>query len=988
MTDNVLMSRNNLTMTLIKVTRISLFIMLVHFVGACIDSSVSLKTEKGSISLPSLVVANDSYPAVIGTTKIITVNVVTTGSDSISSPEFSLPQGIQFEGGRFPGTTGTCSSIITSDCTLTFTYTPMNNSEVIKTISMIKFGASTSISLVLRGTSRIESLSSGLSYNSCGVNDLGQIKCWGDKSHGIIGHSSSDAARGDEANEMGDNLPAFYLSTPSDIPLSLKSSSHGNHFCAIFSSGKLKCFGLNNFGQLGYGDFVNRFDVDLLGSNLPFVNLGTNFKVSDVAIGTSFTCALSTLGKVKCWGANTKGQLALGNLLAKGYLSHQMGDNLPFVNLGTNVTATAIAANSASVCAILNNGDVKCWGENSSGQLGLGDTADRGDHPGEMGDALSTVDLGTNLTAEKIFGGYSNFCVITATSKNLKCWGSNGQGKLGLGDTANRGDGPGEMGDALSSIDLGSGFIPEDVVIALTSICAKSVSGALKCWGGNSAGQLGKGNIAHLGDGPGEMGDSLSAINLGAAFSLNGLSAGQTFICARSNTGVVKCWGGNAQGQLGIESTLNIGDGASEMGDALIPVNFGAGLTVSQIASANQYSCALFTNNSLKCWGRALGTVFVKSGVIGGSLSTVGPNLAPLDLGSGLHFVKVALGRYHACALTNDSRVKCWGDNTSGELGYGDVTPRGPGPSLPFVELPAGDTIVDIKAGIYHTCILTINGQVRCWGSGQHGQLGHGSTSNIGDAPGEMGENLPAVDLGTGLTVVQFAIGHQHNCAVLSNDSLKCWGRNSDGQLGLGDTLNRGDGPTEMGNNLATVNLGTNLKAIQVSGNYYSTCALLNTNQIKCWGNNTNGVLGQGHSNKLGDGANEMGDSLAAIDLGADFSPVEIESGAYHSCALSDAGKVKCWGAAGSGQLANGITLNIGDAPSEMGDNIPYSNLGSAPVTNLYLESYQTCFGYADKSIRCNGALGGQAGGYLAPDSGSYGWSSDLLGDIVPNFWF
>jgi alpha-tubulin suppressor-like RCC1 family protein len=332
--------------------------------------------------------------------------------------------------------------------------------------------------------------------------------------------------------------------------------------------------------------------------------------------------------------------------------------------------------------------------------------------------------------------------------------------------------------------------------------------------------------------------------------------------------------------------------------------------------------------------------------------------------------------------------VKCWGENTNGELGYGDTILREPNSSLPFVNLPSGDTIVDIKAGVNHTCILSNAGVLRCWGLGNSGQLGHGSTSNIGDQASEMGEALPAVNLGTGLSVVQFATGHQHTCAILSDDSLKCWGRNSDGQLGLGNTSNRGDGPGEMGDSLAAINLGTNLKAIQVSGNYYSTCALLNTNQVKCWGNNTNGVLGQGHTNKIGDGPGEMGDFLPAIDLGVGFTSVGIESGAYHNCALSDLGKVKCWGGAGSGQLANGNSSTTGDAPNEMGENLPYSNLGSAPVTELYLESYQTCFGYADKSIRCNGTLGGQTGGYLSPDSGAYGWSLDLLGDMVPNFWF
>ncbi|NDA77286.1 MAG: hypothetical protein EBY07_05690, partial [Actinobacteria bacterium] len=139
-----------------------------------------------------------------------------------------------------------------------------------------------------------------------------------------------------------------------------------------------------------------------------------------------------------------------------------MGDNLPTVNLGTGRTATAVSVGGVHVCAILDNSSVKCWGYNggsspqNGGELGLGDTANRGDGPNEMGDNLPTVDLGTGRTAISISAGAAHTCVVLDNNK-VKCWGLNFAGQLGLGDTANRGDAANEMGDNLPTVDLGTG---------------------------------------------------------------------------------------------------------------------------------------------------------------------------------------------------------------------------------------------------------------------------------------------------------------------------------------------------------------------------------------------------------------------------------------------------------------------------------------------------------------------------------------------------
>jgi alpha-tubulin suppressor-like RCC1 family protein len=117
---------------------------------------------------------------------------------------------------------------------------------------------------------------------------------------------------------------------------------------------------------------------------------------------------------------------------------------------------------------------------------------------------------------------------------------------------------------------------------------------------------------------------------------------------------------------------------------------------------------------------------------------------------------------------------------------------------------------VELAAGSYHSCVRLDNGRVKCWGYNGHGQLGLGDGNNRGDQADEMGDNLPAVDLGTGRTVVALAAGSNHTCAHLDNGQIKCWGVNNFGQLGLGDTNNRGDHADEMGNNLPVVDFGQN----------------------------------------------------------------------------------------------------------------------------------------------------------------------------------
>ncbi len=403
------------------------------------------------------------------------------------------------------------------------------------------------------------------------------------------------------------------------------------------------------------------------------------------------------------------------------------------------------------------------------------------------------------------------------------------------------------------------------------------------------------------------------------------ISAGDFHTCALLVTGTVKCWGQGGYGQLGQGSTTSRGDGPNEMGDNLAAVALGAGRTATAISAGARHACALLDNGTVKCWGEGFyGQLGQGStSTLGDGPNEMGDNLAAVALGAGRTATAISAGTTHTCALLDNGTVKCWGEGLYGQLGQGSTSNRGDEPNemgdnLAAVALGAGRTATAISAGGYHACALLDNGTVKCWGHGAYGQLGHGSTSTLGDGPNEMGDNLAAVALGAGRTATAISAGARHTCALLDNGTVKCWGEGCYGQLGQGNTNRLGDGPNEMGDNLAAVALGAGRTATAISAGGNHTCALLDNGTVKCWGGGAAGQLGQGSISNLGDEPNEMGDFLAAVALGVGRTALATTAGGYHTCALLDNASVKCWGGNVQGQLGQGSTTNLGDSPGEM----------------------------------------------------------------------
>ncbi|MFM8506970.1 MAG: RCC1 domain-containing protein, partial [Actinomycetota bacterium] len=287
--------------------------------------------------------------------------------------------------------------------------------------------------------------------------------------------------------------------------------------------------------------------------------------------------------------------------------------------------------------------------------------------------------------------------------------------------------------------------------------------------------------------------------------------------------------------------------------------------------------------------------------------------------------------------MLDDATVKCFGEGDNGRLGSGATTDIGRsaavmGDALTAVQLGSGRTAKAIATGAVHSCALLDNDSVKCWGANDDGQLGLGDTDARGDAAGEMGDALHAVSLGlsVGVRVTAITAGEAHTCALLSSGAVKCWGAGSNGRLGSGDEESRGDADGEMGASLPTVDLGSGRTAKAISAGAAHTCAIRDTNDVVCWGVGATGRLGTGAEDDIGNEAGEMGSALVAVSLGSGRTAVAISAGASHSCAVLDNFSAKCWGNGASGRLGTGDTATLGNQPNELCDNLASLSLGTS----------------------------------------------------------
>lgn len=391
-------------------------------------------------------------------------------------------------------------------------------------------------------------------------------------------------------------------------------------------------------------------------------------------------------------------------------------------DVGGQCTFTAmgmLAAGGAHTCAILSSGGVRCWGENSEGALGaLPENADVGDTLDEIPSQVPglQVTFGTRR-AVQVAAGTDHSCALLDDG-NVRCWGQASAGQLAPVRTD--GDIFLPVGERAVQIDAGGAHT-----------CALLASGGVACWGDNSIGQLGIGTNTPI----------VPTAAMPAALLTERASyvtAGTSGTCAILEGGGLTCWGGGQNGTLGY----------AESGNRLAPgANVDVGGAVSYVTAAGQVTCAVITGGFVRCWGGAR-----VEGVLGyGHTDDIGLTETPAQA---------------ATLLAANGRPL--GGNV--QLGGGGVVQ------------------VETSLDTGHVCARFAGGAVRCWGNNEAGTLGYGHEEVIGDdeTPAEAAQLRPdrlGGDVPFGRTVLALATGGR--CAVLNDRSVICWGRNTQGQLGM-----------------------------------------------------------------------------------------------------------------------------------------------------------------------------------------------------------
>ncbi len=354
---------------------------------------------------------------------------------------------------------------------------------------------------------------------------------------------------------------------------------------------------------------------------------GRCFGVTAIAAGAFHTCAVTTLGQLKCWGLDQNAQLGT---------DPNSDMTVPQDVMGLPGRVRSVAPGAKHTCALLSSGEVNCWGMNGNGQLGHGTT---------MGSltpvSVKGISDGVSISVNSIG---SHTCALTK-SGTIKCWGYNFYGQLGDGTTTDR--------DAPVVVSIPPGLAVTAVAAGGVQTCSmEGVNGAYFCWGSNEAGELGNGTMT----------SSKTPVSAYPPTDTNTLALGDTFSCATTTDGGAYCWGDNSAGALG--------DGTTVDEDFAVGVKgLGNGSGVVAIAAGLAHACALTGAGAVKCWGDG------NNGDLGnGSANFSSMPVDVVGLSTGVK--AIAAGAYHSCALMTSGGVKCWGDNEAGQLGDGTVFER------------------------------------------------------------------------------------------------------------------------------------------------------------------------------------------------------------------------------------------------------------------------------------------------------------------------
>ena len=649
-----------------------------------------------------------------------------------------------------------------------------------------KTGVSFLPTSVIAGANPITNVFAG-GNNSCAIDSEGISYCWGKNASRQVGDNSTTTRR----------VPSAVF-TPNNHQIMTAIENGSNHSCGLSSLGQIICWGSNSNSQMGTGTSDSELTPVLIST------LGNNTSALKVSAGGLHSCAITNNRQVKCWGANSSGQVGDGTMTMRPSPT------------AVDLSLVDISAGNAHTCGILVDGSAKCWGSNSDGQLGTSASMPSASSP-------VAVSLPGNTYVKQISAGFKHTCVLT-DGEDVLCWGNNDSGQLG-NDTTDAKSVPTKVIGLQPSAavgSVGSSVITDNsATVTSTFNHTDSVTHRTLTYGTDE-----------------QMAQDTEQIDLGHFGPIQMVATGSHHSCFVLIDGHVKCWGRNDHG--------GVGDATTE--DKSTPVDvLGLLAPARVVAVGTGHSCAVLANGELWCWGDN------SSGQLGNStsISTSQPTQGDVD-----DVIDVVAGDDFTCALHVDGQLSCWGSNSQNQL----ARAGGATPSPEAVTIDDTYTVTSVSAHAKSICAVLSNSTVKCWGNGVSTPTSPGTLS---------------------ATAANVSVGEQHACAALHTGDVECWGNDTLGQLGNASVTND--------NSIVSVELPEGFHASKTVSSGNTTCALSSLRKVMCWGDNTYGVVAP-----LSETVSfAVPQHLAQLDIPT-ISQMSI--GSLHGCAVSTQGSLWCWG--------------------------------------------------------------------------------------------
>ena len=602
-----------------------------------------------------------------------------------------------------------------------------------------------------------------------------------------------------------------------------------------------------------------------------------------------------------CWGDGGHGRL--GNGVTGG--DHP----LPQPVLG-GYSWAFIATGLEHTCGIQTDGSLWCWGANGTGRLGIGNT-----NWSTHNTPQSVVESGP---WRMVSSEYYHSCGVKLDG-SAWCWGSNGNGRLGDDSTTDRGS-PVEVHGDDEWLMVSAGG---------SHSCGVKVDGSAWCWGRGENGRLGNN----------DTGDQHTPVEVLESGPWISVSAGNNYSCGLKQDGTLWCWGSNFHGRLGID--------VWEGPDQLTPqeVSDSGPWASLEHDSANNNTCAIKTDGSAWCWGSgcwsSLGTGF----------EGCNHETAPTEIILEGPWQAMSSGAHHRCGLRADGTAWCWGHNHVGQIGSGEVGGVAQTPAAPVFEVAcenpdgeAGDMLYNadheviqwcdgeqwigvpksgepqgwqaVSSHSVHSCGLRIDNTAWCWGRGDDGQLGNGSTSNQPEAVAVAGNDQ----------WLMVNVGNGHSCGIKTDGSAWCWGRGDYGQLGNGSTTSRSE-PVEV--------IGDH-QWLMISAGSDTTCGIRSDNSAWCWG--------RGDSGRLGNGTESNHSTPVEVAGSAEW--LWISAGLRTACGVQADNSAWCWGQGNYGKLGNGgVESQLLPVEVVGDDQWLIVNTGASTTCGVQVDNSAWCWG-------------------------------------------